>query len=136
MENIEVGMFLDMGCAITREATENSYAVVCDPESHLAVLAVNYEPDCFAALQAHVLEALQNGMNAVIPTKKELLALAEVRKMVKPALKKLGVELPKGQVWSKTFHDDCSYFTVDLRKACVHYAMPEESWPMILLVKF
>lgn len=135
--NMKIGMFLNTDHTITEESNQNSYAVVFNPSEHLAVLAAKFEDDCFAALEAHMLETAQNsGMNVIIPSDKQLLSLAEVRKLVKPALKKLGVDLPKGQLWSKTLHDDCSYFTVDLKKSCVHHAMPEEERPMLLMVKY
>ena len=82
--NMKIGMFLNTDHTITEESNQNSYAVVFNPSEHLAVLAAKFEDDCFAALEAHMLETAQNsGMDVIIPSDKQLLSLAEVRKLVK-----------------------------------------------------
>ena len=135
-KNIKFGMFLNTDHTATEEPNHNTYAVIFDEKNRMAVHAKNYDPDNHSALEAELLKAADEGLKLCIPTEEDLLGLATVRSVIKPQLKQLGVKLPKGQVWTKTWHDDCSYFTVDLKKSCVHYAHPEEICDIILLVRF
>ena len=135
-KNIRFGLFLNTDHTATEKPNQNTYAVIFDEENRLAVYAKNYDSDNYSALEAELVKAADEGLKLCIPTEHDLLGLATVRSVIKPQLKQLGVKLPKGQVWTKTLNDDCSYFTVDLKKACVYHAHPEEICNIMFLVRF
>lgn len=135
-KNIKAGMFLNLDHTVTKEFDCASYAVVFDPQNRLAVQAVPFEPGDFASVEFYQRQAFEDGFDSVIPTDQDLLKLASVWQDVKSGLGSLGVKLPAGRVWTRSLHDDCSYFTVDLDKGCVHHAAPEEICDIILLARY